>query len=355
MLPRRIRGGFERQAWGKGTKGRARRVLYADQCEGQSVAITTYGAIVVSIKVPDKTGKLGDVALGFDSLDGYLGTHPFFGAIVGRYGNRIGGGTFTLDGKTYTLPRTMAPTRCTAASRASTSTSGRRASPVDETAPAVELTHVSPDGDEGFPGTLTATVTYTWTDANELRIDYHATTDKPTVVNLTNHSYFNLAGQGTGTILDHKLQLSADEFTPVGKGLIPTGELQPVDGTPFDFLKPTPIGARIDANDEQIDARRRLRPQLRRQRRGGHAASRGARHRSVERPHDGRAHDGARRAVLHRAISWTARSRARAGRSTPSARRSASRRSTIPDSPNKPKFPVHRPPTRAAVQHDDGL
>jgi aldose 1-epimerase len=244
--------GIRRQAWGKGPDGEAVELFTLTNAKGNSVAVTTYGAIVVSVNVPDKSGTVGDVVLGFDSLDGYLGTHPFFGAIVGRYGNRIGGAQFTLDGKTYTLAKNNGANTLHGGVKGFDKYVWKAREVPSKDGLAIELTHVSPDGDEGFPGTLTTHVTYTWTDSNELRADYHATTDKPTVVNLTNHSYFNLAGQGTGTILDHKLQLFADRFTPVVQGLIPTGELKPVDGTPFDFRQSTAIGTRIDAKDEQI-------------------------------------------------------------------------------------------------------
>jgi aldose 1-epimerase len=244
--------GVERQPWGKTKAGETVDLFTLTNAKGHKVSIMTLGGIVVSVKVPDKTGALGDVVLGFDSLDGYLGPHPFFGAIVGRYGNRIGGASFTLDGHTFTLAKNDGNNTLHGGKKGFDKYVWK-ARPVTSTAgPTIVLTHVSPDGDEGFPGTLTATVTYTWTNDDELKIHYHATTDKPTVINLTNHSYFNLAGAGSGTILDQQMQIFADKFTPVVKGLIPTGELRPVTGTPFDFLKPTAIGGRIDADDEQI-------------------------------------------------------------------------------------------------------
>jgi aldose 1-epimerase len=244
--------GVERQPWGKTKAGETVDLFTLTNAKGHKVSIMTLGGIVVSVKVPDKTGALGDVVLGFDSLDGYLGPHPFFGAIVGRYGNRIGGASFTLDGHTFTLAKNDGNNTLHGGKKGFDKYVWK-ARPVTSTGgPTIVLTHVSPDGDEGFPGTLTATVTYTWTNDDELKIHYHATTDKPTVVNLTNHSYFNLAGAGSGTILDAQMQIFADKFTPVVKGLIPTGELRPVTGTPFDFLKPTAIGARIDADEEQI-------------------------------------------------------------------------------------------------------
>jgi aldose 1-epimerase len=173
--------------------------------------------------------------------------------VAGRYANRIGKASFTLDGKTYTLAKNDGGINTLHGGRKGFDKYVWKARPVTSTSgPTIVLTHVSPDGDEGFPGTLTATVTYTWTNDDELKIHYHATTDKPTVLNLTNHSYFNLAGAGNGDILGEQMQIFADRTTPVAKGLIPTGELRPVAGTPFDFSKPTAIGARIDANDEQL-------------------------------------------------------------------------------------------------------
>ncbi len=244
--------GVERRPWGKTKSGEAVELFTLTNAKGHSVAITTLGGIVVSVNVPDKTGTNGDVVLGFDSLDGYLTKNPFFGALVGRYGNRIGGAQFVLDGKTYTLAKNDGLNTLHGGLRGFDKYVWKARTAPATNGASVVLTHISPDGDEGFPGTLTATVTYTWTNDDELKIHYHATTDKPTVVNLTNHSYFNLAGQGNGTILDHQLQLSADKFTPVAKGLITTGELKPVDGTPFDFRQPTAIGARIDSTDPQI-------------------------------------------------------------------------------------------------------
>jgi aldose 1-epimerase len=244
--------GVERQAWGKTKGGEAVELYTLTNAKGHKVSIMTLGAIVVSIQVPDKAGALGDVALGFDSLDGYLAPNPFFGAVAGRYGNRIGGGTFTIDGHTSTLPKNDGANTLHGGTKGFDKYVWKGRPVTSSNGPTVVLTHVSPDGDQGFPGTLTATVSYTWTNDDELKIHYHATTDKPTVVNLTNHSYFNLAGAGSGTILGQVMQIFADKFTPVAKGLIPTGELKPVAGTPFDFLKPTPIGARIESSDEQI-------------------------------------------------------------------------------------------------------
>jgi aldose 1-epimerase len=217
---------------------------------GMIATIITYGARVTTLKVPDKSGQFADVVNGFDSLDGYLKENPYFGAIVGRYGNRIGNAQFTLDGHTYHLAKNNGPNTLHGGLKGFDK---RVWTAKDQTDPQkLELTYISPDGEEGFPGTLTTNVTYTLNNSNELRIDYSATTDKDTVLNVTNHSYFNLAGQGEGDILGHQLTLMADRYTPVDPGLIPTGQLAPVAGTPFDFREPHLIGERINGNDEQL-------------------------------------------------------------------------------------------------------
>jgi aldose 1-epimerase len=239
------------EAWGNTKSGEAVQLYTLKNAKGAEATVTTYGARLVTLKVPDKAGKFDDVVLGFDNLDGYLRTPPppFFGATVGRYGNRIAAGRFKLDGVTYTLAKNNGANHLHGGNIGFDKVMWT-AKPGDGAS--VVLTYLSKDGEEGYPGNLTATVTYTLTDNNELRIAYSATTDKDTVVNLTNHSYFNLAGQGEGDILEHVVMINADRFTPVDKGLIPTGELKNVDGTPFDFRKPTPIGDRIDAKDPQI-------------------------------------------------------------------------------------------------------
>ena len=215
--------------------------------------ITTYGGIIVSLKVPDKAGKSDDVVLGFDSLDDYVkisnapAGNPFFGAIIGRYANRIAKGKFTLDGKEYSVPINNPPNSLHGGPHGFNNVVWKG----KQIPNGVELTYLSKDGEAGYPGNLTATVRYTLVNS-ALRIDYSATTDKHTVVNLTNHSYFNLAGQGHGDILNHMVTLHASRFTPVDSSLIPTGELRPVANTPFDFTKSTRVGDRIDADDEQI-------------------------------------------------------------------------------------------------------
>jgi aldose 1-epimerase len=212
--------------------------------------IATYGGVVVSLKVPDRSGNRADVVLGFDNLDGYVTnfngpSDAFFGAIIGRYANRIAHGTFTLDGKKYSLPLNNGENALHGGPHGFNNVVWK----AKAIANGVELTYLSKDGEAGYPGNLSATVRYTLVKS-DLRIDYSATTDKDTVVNLTNHSYFNLAGQGD--ILSHQLTLHASRFTPVNAGLIPTGELKPVESTPFDFRKPTAVGARINADDEQL-------------------------------------------------------------------------------------------------------
>lgn len=240
------------QAFGKMPGGEEVSLYTLKNSKGMEAAITNYGGIVVSLKVPARGGAAADVVLGFDTLDGYLKDHPYFGAIIGRYGNRIAKGLFTLNGTQYKLARNNGENSLHGGLKGFDKQlwTGKAGSSTD--GPSVELTYVSKDGEEGYPGTLSAKVVYTLTESNELRIDYSATTDKDTVVNLTNHSYFNLAGQGEGTIPGHELMLAADRFTPVDSGLIPTGELRPVEGTPFDFRKPTAIGARIEQDDEQL-------------------------------------------------------------------------------------------------------
>src|ERR1700678_2886321 len=210
--------------------------------------VMTYGARLVSLEVPDRSGKIADIVLGYESLDGYTADpKSYFGSIVGRYGNRIAHATFTLDGKRYDLPANDGVNTLHGGIKGFDKLVWKG----QEIPHGVELTLVSKDGDQGFPGTLTARVRYTL-EAHALKIEYFATTDKDTVLNLTNHSYFNLAGEGQGDILGHLVMIPAERYTPVDSGLIPTGELAPVAGTPLDFRKPTPIGARIHDNFEQL-------------------------------------------------------------------------------------------------------
>jgi aldose 1-epimerase len=226
--------------------------IYTLKSDKVEVQIMNYGGYVLSIKVPDKSGKVADVVLGFDEPAGYYAANhgqgnPFFGPIVGRYANRIAQAKFTLDGKEYhTPPNDHGNTLHGGPNGFHNHLWTGKVIP-----DGVELKYVSKDGEEGFPGNLSTTVKYTL-NGNELKIDYAATTDKPTVLNLTNHSYFNLSGQENGTILNDQLKLNASRFTPVDSNLIPTGELKPVVGTPFDFVKPHAVGERINANDEQL-------------------------------------------------------------------------------------------------------
>jgi aldose 1-epimerase len=219
---------------------------------GMEARIMTYGGIMVSLKVPDRKGVLGDIVLGYDSLAGYLRSSPYFGAIVGRYGNRIAKGRFTLDGATYHLATNNGPNALHGGLQGFDKVIWHAESFKRDSNVGVALTYTSPDGDQGYPGMLHATVTYMLTPANELAVEYRATADKPTPINLTQHSYFNLAGAGKGDILGEVLTINADRFTPVDSTLIPTGELAPVAGTPFDFRMPTAIGARIGQPDSQL-------------------------------------------------------------------------------------------------------
>ncbi len=220
---------------------------------GMEVRAINYGGIIVSLKVPDRTGKLADVVLGFDSIAPYETNAPYFGAIIGRYGNRIGHAQFTLDGKTYQLPKNDGPNTLHGGTKGFNKVVWE-AQPFDSgKTRGLVFRYTSPDGDQGFPGTLTTTVTYTLTDDDRLIFDYAATTDKPTPVNLTQHSYFNLAGNGSGDILGHEVYINADKITPVDSVLIPTGQLMDVAGTPFDFRTPTAIGARVnDSTNQQV-------------------------------------------------------------------------------------------------------
>ncbi len=237
----------DKVAWGKTPDGQNVDLYTLKNAKGAEAKIMTYGGVVVSLKVPDSKGVMGDVVVGLDKYDDYLKPPPFFGALIGRYGNRIGHAKFTLDGTEYKLAANDGENTLHGGVRGFDKRLWT-ANPLS--ANSLDLKYKSADGEEGFPGNLDVTVTYTLTDANELKIDYSATTDKNTVVNLTNHSYFNLAGEGD--ILAHEVQINADRFTPVDKGLIPTGELKDVKGTPFDFRTSTAIGARIEDKDQQL-------------------------------------------------------------------------------------------------------
>ena len=220
---------------------------------GLEVRAITYGGIIVSLKTPDRAGALGDIALGYDTLDGYVKNNPYFGCITGRYANRIAKGRFTLAGRTYTLATNNDQNHLHGGVKGFDKMVWQAEPFKNERGVGVIFRHTSPDGDEGYPGALSVRVTYTLTDRDELIVDYHATTDRATPVNLTQHTYFNLAGEGTRDILGHELQIDADRYTPVDATLIPTGEIAPVDATPFDFRTPTAIGARINQQHEQLE------------------------------------------------------------------------------------------------------
>ena len=243
--------GIEQAVFGNFPDGRVAHLFMLHNASGMTVQITNYGGYIVSWTAPDKAGKQENITLGLPAFADYLKGTPSLGPIIGRFGNRIANAQFTLDNQTYTL----------AANNGKNHIHGGRvgfaqklwtATPVDGAEPALILRYTSPDGEEGYPGTLAVEVRYTLQKDNALRIDYQATTDKPTVVNLTNHAYFNLSGM-KGDVLNHELMIRADKFLPTDKGQIPTGDMKPVAGTVFDFTKPTPIGNRItDTTDTQL-------------------------------------------------------------------------------------------------------
>jgi len=237
--------------FGETSEGQQVRLYTLRNANGLSAEIMTYGAIVVTLKTPDRNGKMGDIVLGYDNLQDYIRNSPYFGAIVGRYGNRIAQGKFTLDGVEYKLAVNNGENHLHGGIKGFDKVVWSDEPVWKADAVGVKLSYLSKDGEEGYPGNLNATVTYLLTNNNELRIEYEATTDKATPVNLTHHGYFNLTG-GQRDILDHVLALNAGKFTPVDKGLIPTGELLPVAGTPMDFTRPTAIGARIGNDFEQL-------------------------------------------------------------------------------------------------------
>lgn len=247
------RQGIEKRPFGQTPEGVPVDLYTLTNAKGVEAAITNYGGIVVSLKVPDRKGTLGDVNLGFKTLTPYFQNGPFFGALIGRYGNRIAKAKFTLDGQTYTLPVNNGPNSLHGGLKGFHKVVWQARPLTTPDGPALELKFLAKDGEEGYPGNLSVTVTYTLTNANELRMDYLATTDKATVVNLTNHAYFNLDGEGAGDILGHQLVINASRFTPVDETLIPLGELRPVAGTPFDFTRPHAIGERIGVKDEQLE------------------------------------------------------------------------------------------------------
>ncbi|PYE56653.1 aldose epimerase family protein [Deinococcus yavapaiensis] len=244
---------IEQQPWGETDAGTSVSIFTLRTPSGLEARITNFGGIVTHLLTPDREGTPGDVVLGHDTLKPYLGRaqSPYFGALIGRHANRIARGRFELDGQTYQLPVNNGPNSLHGGPGGFDQVVWQ-AEPIDGDEPSVRLTYVSPDGEEGYPGTLTAVVTYTLTTANELRLHYRATTSAPTIVNLTNHSYFNLTGDASRDVLDHELTIAAEAITPIDETLIPTGDFQKVDGTPFDFRTPRKIGERVNDDDEQL-------------------------------------------------------------------------------------------------------
>jgi aldose 1-epimerase len=232
--------------------GEAVEIYTLENPHGIEVRAMTYGGIIVSLKTPDRSGALGDIVLGYDDLAHYVANSPYFGAIIGRYGNRIAKGRFTLDGQTYTLAVNNGPNALHGGLKGFDKRVWKAHSVQTDSTVGVVFQYHSPDGEEGYPGNLDAQVTYTLKDDDELVIDYYATSDKATPVNLTQHSYFNLAGDGSGDVLGQELMINADSYTPVDSTLIPTGEIAPVEGTPFDFRELTAIGARIADDNQQL-------------------------------------------------------------------------------------------------------
>lgn len=241
---------ISKQPYGQTADGQSVDLYTLTNAAGVELGVTNFGGIITSLRVPDRAGAMGDVVHGFDRWDGYLRGHPFFGALVGRYGNRIARGKFTLNGVEYSLALNNGPNALHGGLKGFDKVAWQANAISTDAGPGLVLRYLSRDGEEGYPGNLSVVVTYVLADPAELRISYSANTDKDTVINLTNHSYFNLAGGGD--ILGHEVQLFADQFTPVDANLIPTGVLQDVSGTPFDFRTPTAIGARINDAHEQI-------------------------------------------------------------------------------------------------------
>ena len=246
------KGGAVERLFGTTSDGQAVKLFTLKNKSGAELQVINFGAIVLSLKVPDRNGQLADVTLGCDQLSDYESKTPYFGAVVGRYGNRIAKGQFTLEGQTYTLATNNGPNALHGGLKGFDKVVWQAQAVQDGDGPAVEFSYLSKDGEEGYPGSLAVKMVYTLTDKNEFKIQYTATTDKPTVVNITHHSYFNLAGAGEGDILGHEMMINADRFTPVDATLIPTGELKPVQGTPMDFTKPMAIGARVNQDNEQL-------------------------------------------------------------------------------------------------------
>jgi aldose 1-epimerase len=238
--------------WGTLPDGTAVDLYTMVNANGMEVHASNYGGIITALLVPDGTGKTTDVVLGLKSFDDYVKNPPYFGAIIGRYGNRIAKGQFKIDDQTYKLPKNDGPNTLHGGVKGFDKVVWHAEPFEKEDSVGVIFAYTSKDGEEGFPGNLQARVTYTLTDKNELSFEYHATTDKPTVVNLTQHTYFNLAGDGNGDVLNHEFTIYADSYTPVNKQLIPTGKIEPVTDTPFDFRNKTALNTRINADNQQI-------------------------------------------------------------------------------------------------------
>ena len=243
-------GAIRSDVFGKLTDGREVHVFTLTNDAGVEARIMNFGGTVLSLKVPDRNGTMGDVVLGFDTLEAYLRKSPYFGCLIGRYGNRIAGGKFVLNGKTYSLAANNGVNSLHGGTTGFDKVVWAATTKMTPNGPALGLNYVSKDGEEGYPGRLSVTAVYTLTDDNALSLDFTAVTDQDTVVNLTHHSYFNLACKGD--VLDHVVTMNCEQFTPINEGLIPTGELRAVEGTPFDFRKPGKIGARIDSADQQM-------------------------------------------------------------------------------------------------------
>ena len=251
-LVAQAQGTITKTSFGKTDTGKNIDLYTLRNTHGVEATITNYGGIVVSLKVPDRSGKFDDVVLGFKELDGYLKPGPYFGALIGRYGNRIAKGHFTLNGVEYKLAVNNGENHLHGGIKGFDKVVWVGTEMKTKIGPALALTYLSKDGEEGYPGNLTVTVVYTLTNNNELKIEYSARTDKDTVTNLTHHSYFNLAGEGNGDILNTRVTINASRFVPTDAGSIPLGELRKVSGTPFDFLTAHAIGERINQDDEQL-------------------------------------------------------------------------------------------------------
>ncbi len=334
-------GSVNKAVFGKTPEGEPVDVYTLTNAGGMQVRAITFGGIITSIRVPDRSGTLGDVALGFNELEPYLRNPPYFGAIIGRYGNRIAKGRFTLDGRTYTLAVNNRPNHLHGGIKGFDKVVWKAESFENGDAVGLILTHTSPDGDEGYPGTLTLKVTYILNNSNELAFDYQATTDKATPVNLTQHTYFNLAGEGNGDILGHVLTIHASQMTPVDRGLIPTG-ITNVAGTPFDFRMPADNWRSHRRTRSADRIRQRVRSQLRARSRWDRFDVGSARRRARERTRARSLDNRARHAVLHRQLpGWKAHGKV--GTSVQPAHRLRPRNTALSRLAESPGVPEHDP------------